>query len=80
VRKFILAMGLILSAVGVHAAGDAPKFGSFIGHLDLRMASDGRTAVLLAPFGYKDPAGKDWEAPRDGKSMELRYRGPFGRS
>jgi hypothetical protein len=27
------------------------------------MNSDGRTAVLLAPFGYVDPVGKKWETP-----------------
>jgi hypothetical protein len=63
VRKFFFAISIILFAGSVQAAEDATKFGSFVGPLDLRMNSDGRTAVLLAPFGYVDPVGKKWETP-----------------
>src|SRR5579859_5068431 len=61
----LVVISLILMNASVQAADDAIKFGAFLGPLDLRFNSDGRTAVLLAPFGYVDPAGKKWETPAD---------------
>lgn len=49
--------------LGTSLAQEAFPFGRFPGPLDLRMNSDGRTAVLLAVFSYVDPAGKTWTAP-----------------
>jgi len=63
VRNFLSAICLMFLTAGVNAADDAPKFGSFVGPLDLRMSSDGRSAVLLAPFEYLDPAGRTWQTP-----------------
>lgn len=39
--------------------------GQFVGALDLRMLPNGRGAQLLNDFGYIDPAGKHWIAPKN---------------
>lgn len=47
--------------------------GHFTGPLDLRMSGNGRTATLLAPFGFVDQTDKTWLAPKgvtvDGASI-----------
>jgi hypothetical protein len=63
VRILFLAAGLLFLAAGARASDPGTKFGSFVGALDLRMSSDGRTAVLLAPFAYIDPDGRKFETP-----------------
>lgn len=40
-------------------------FGRFIGNVDLRLNDDGFNSTLLADFGYVDPRGKQWKAPKD---------------
>lgn len=62
-RRCLIVVALIIFTADIGFADDTSKFGSFIGHLDLRMDPDGRTAVLLAAFAYTDPAGKKWETP-----------------
>jgi hypothetical protein len=63
VRILLLAVVLLLAPTGARAADQSAKFGSFVGTLDLRMSSDGRTAILLAPFTYVDPDGRKFETP-----------------
>lgn len=62
-RILLLAASIFFMAATAQAADPETKFGSFVGTLDLRMNGDGRTAMLLAPFGYIDPDGKKWETP-----------------
>lgn len=55
--------GIIFMVGSAQADDPRAKFGSFVGTLDLRMNNDGRTAILLAPFAYIDPDGRNFETP-----------------
>jgi Protein of unknown function (DUF1353) len=46
-------------AIGASAAAS----GRYVGELVLKMADDGRTAILVQPFGYVDPEGREWPVP-----------------
>jgi hypothetical protein len=71
-RLIFLAVTIVFGCLKAYAL-QLPEYGRFTGPLDLRMSKDGRTAKLLESFGYIDPQGKEWSAPKghtvDGASI-----------
>jgi hypothetical protein len=57
----LLTAAIALTLVATPALGES--FGHYIGKFVAEFADDGRKVTLLEPFGYVDPAGKEWNVP-----------------
>jgi Protein of unknown function (DUF1353) len=57
----LLTAAIALTLAATPALGES--FGHYIGKFVAEFADDGRKVTLLEPFGYVDPAGKEWNVP-----------------
>lgn len=60
---FVLCVLLLLAPIPI----SAEDFGHYVGRVAVTWEPDGRFMTLLEPFGYIDPAGKLWDAPKGSK-------------
>ena len=57
----MLTAAVLLALAASPALGES--FGHYIGKFVAQFGDDGRKVTLLEPYGYVDPAGKEWNVP-----------------
>jgi hypothetical protein len=61
--RSLIASAVTLILVSASPAFGEDDFGYFIGKFVAEFGGDGRKVTLMEPFGFIDPAGKEWNVP-----------------